>query len=331
MLYYDNVTADTEAYERAMQSHVSHDEKFGYDHYILRRGLIGGLWTKQAEILHFLIQQLAKPTADRYDWIFWHDADLVLVNHNIPLELFLPPTGWEDIHFLVANDLSGYNAGVYFIRVNEWAVHFMAASLAYPSYNPDQWLIHDEQTAQDRLLREPQWHNHTLHMPQRWFNAYHNFGSESDVPPEWNWRNGYAEPGDMLVHFPGTADFRSQLMDEWLRKKHEEPAAYAPSLRDTGYEANVTRFWEEEAQKEREVQTAFWRHYKLLNTLGSKQDFLRDKEIEEAKKEMADWPQEKVMEEVERVRGYWREKKIEVLREADQKAREEGREFLNEP
>ena len=33
-----------------------------------------------------------------------------------------------------------------------------------------------------------------------------------------------------------------------------------------------------------------------------------------------------MVEEVERVRGYWREKKIEVLREADQKAREEGRE-----
>lgn len=331
MLYYDNVTADTEAYERAMQSHVPHDEKFGYDHFILRRGLVEGLWTKQAQILQILIRELAKPPEERYEWIFWHDADCVLMNHNVPLELFLPPSGWEHIHWLVANDLSGLNAGIYFIRVHEWAVHFMAASLSYPVYNPERWLIHDEQTAQDLLLREERWSNHTMHMPQRWFNAYHNFGRDSDIPPEWDWINGYAEPGDLLVHLPGTGQFRSNLMDDLLETKREKPDEYCPPLEQTSYEADVKAFWENEAQKEREVQSTFWRHYKLLHTTGSEQDKLRDKAVETAKAGMVGWPEDKLEEEVRRVKEDWKPLKITALREAEVAAVQEGKIYLNEP
>lgn len=331
MLYYENATADTEAYERAMQSHVAHDEKFGYDHFILRRGLVEGLWTKQAQLLQILIRELAKPPGERYQWIFWHDADCVLMNHNVPLELFLPPSGWEHIHWLVANDLSGLNAGIYFIRVHEWAVHFLAASLSYPLYNPERWLIHDEQTAQDLLLREERWSNHTLHMPQRWFNAYHNFGRDSDIPPEWDWTNGYAEPGDMLVHLPGTGNFRSSLMDELLDQKREEPDKYAPPLEQTSYEADVQAFWEQDAVNEREVQSAFWRHYKLLNTIGSDQDRLRNEAVEKAKEAMVGSPDDQVEAEVKRIKGDWEPKKIMALREAEVAALQEGKIYLNDP
>ncbi|ETN39909.1 uncharacterized protein HMPREF1541_06135 [Cyphellophora europaea CBS 101466] len=333
MLYYDTVTSDTEAYERAMQSHVPHDVQFGYDHFILRRGLVAGLWTKQAQILQFLIQELAKAPDQRYEWIFWHDADSVLVNHNIPLEIFLPPPGWEHINWLVSNDLSGLNAGVYLVRVCEWAVHFFAASLSYPLYHADKHLLHDEQSAQDLLLREARWRNATMHLPQRWFNAYHNFGTDKDVPPEWRWENGYAEPGDMLVHFPGTVpEFRAHVMDEWLQKKRERADEYCPPLDRTSYVQDVASFWADEAPREEEVQAAFWRHYHLMSTVAPAQDRLKEQEQKAARERLGEGAsREVVRQEMQRITERWNEKKIEALREADEAALADGKVYLNDP
>lgn len=331
MLYYDDASADTEAYERAMLSHIPHDEKFGYDHFVLRRALMEGFWTKIALNIQFLLQELAKPAEDRYEWIFWHDADLVLVNHNVPLELFLPPVGRQDVHFLIANDLSGFNSGVYFLRVNEWAVQFMASSLSYPIYNPSRNLMYSDQSAQDLMLRQERWHKHTVHVPQRWFNAYHHFGRNMDIPPEWEWTNGYVEPGDLLVHLPGTGGARSLILDEWLEKKGAQPEIYCPPLDQTRYEANITAFWENDAPNERETQQAFWRRYKLIQATGWDQDRLRDAAVEEAERATDGWSEEARIQEIDRVKEEWRLKKIAALREAEDKALLAGTVYLNDP
>lgn len=80
-LYYDQVTSISQAYKRALLSHIDHDQRFGYSHFVLRRGIVEGLWTKHAWILHILVKELAKSPAERLEWVFWHDVDVVIVNN----------------------------------------------------------------------------------------------------------------------------------------------------------------------------------------------------------------------------------------------------------
>ncbi|KAH8805350.1 hypothetical protein F5884DRAFT_444965 [Xylogone sp. PMI_703] len=318
-LYYDTVTSDTQAYERALLSHIRHDERFGYSHFILRRGVIDGIWTKLALLLHQLVQELAKPPAERLDWLFWHDADLVLVNDQMPLEAFLPPEPrWSHINFMAANDLSGLNAGVLFLRVCEWSVHFISAGLSYPVYKPDVHLRYDEQTALEFLIQEERWGNNTMHVPQRWFNAYHHFGRDDDIPPEWNWTNGYHEPGDLLVHLPGTGTYRSQLIDEWLGKIRSENDKYSVALTDTNYPEEIKSFWEGDAETEAERQTTFWRRWKLLQEVGRQEDDKTRDLVEEAKKTMNGTKDDEIEKAVEAIKEERKKGKIEALRKAEE-------------
>ncbi|RFU31455.1 hypothetical protein B7463_g4891, partial [Scytalidium lignicola] len=322
-LYYDEVTSKSQAYERALLSHIEHDQRFSYSHFVLRRGIVEGLWTKHALVLHHLVQELAKPQAERLDWLFWHDADVVIVNNQMPLEAFLPPEPqWSHINFMVSNDLGGLNDGVFYIRVCEWSVHFFAAGLSYPVYKPDVPLRYDEQTALEFLIQDERWANNTMHVPQRWFNAYHHFGSDDDIPPEWNWSNGYQEPGDLLVHLPGTGDFRSQLIDEWLHKVRFDPDTYSMPLSNTTYPDDIKAFWENEAKSEAESQETFWRRWKLIQEVGRDEDDKTRKQVEETEARMkgeskTDQDIEKAVNEI---KGKRKQGKIEALRAADKDA-----------
>jgi hypothetical protein len=75
------------------------------------------------------------------------------MNPNIPLEIFLPPEPeWSHINALVTNDHHGLNNGVFFLRVNEWSVWLMAATVAWKIYKPDIPLRFHDQTALGFLL-----------------------------------------------------------------------------------------------------------------------------------------------------------------------------------
>lgn len=318
-LYYDRFTSISQAYEKALLSHIDHDQRFGYSHFVLRRGIVEGLWTKHALILHYLVKELAKSPAERLEWLFWHDADVVIVNNQMPLEAFLPPEPrWSHINFIVSNDLGGLNDGVFFLRVCEWSVHFFAAGLSYPFYKPDVYLRYDEQTALEFLIQEEKWANNTMHVPQRWFNAYHHFGRDDDIPPEWNWTNGYQEPGDLLVHLPGTADARSQLINEWLDKVRYEHEKYCLPLGKTTYPEDIKTFWESEAVMEAERQAVFWRRYSLLQEVGLREDDETRAEIQDAKARMNGTSTD---DEIEKVAKHIKEErkhgKIVALREAE--------------
>lgn len=276
-VYYDVPNADTQAYERALLSHKKHDTLYGYKHYVQRRPTIEGIWSKMAYPIHLLVQELNKPPAERLDWLFWHDADVVLLNHLIPLESFLPPDGdrWAHVNLIVTNDLGGLNDGVFLVRVCEWSVRLFAAALSFPYYRPEVGLRYESQTAIGFLLEEDKWKNNSLHVPQRWFNPYHNFGDDDTIPPEWNWRHDYVEPEDLLVHLPGTADGRTKIIHEWLERLQTEPETYVVPLKDTKLPARLNYFWDNDAATEYERQDVYWRRYHILNDIGSKADDAR--------------------------------------------------------
>jgi hypothetical protein len=113
--------------------------------------MLPGLWSKHAFLLTILGAELAKPAAERLEWLFWHDRDTILMNPNVPLEVFLPPN--QDVNLVVTNDRHGLNNGVFLVRVNEWAVRLFAAALSLKEYNPDIQLKYSEQSAMEETIK----------------------------------------------------------------------------------------------------------------------------------------------------------------------------------
>ncbi|PNS16108.1 hypothetical protein CAC42_4509 [Sphaceloma murrayae] len=316
-VYYDQVTKKSDAYEMALRSHRDHDRNFGYPHFVLRRGVVKGLWSKEAYLLSILVAEMEKPASQRLDWLFWHDADVVLTNSEMPLEIFTPPADkWSHVNYLVTNDLNGMNDGVFFLRVCEWSINFMAAGLAYRSFNPKVDLRYDEQTALELLSRHDQWKNGTMHAPQRWFNAYNDYGTDDSIPPEWKWTHGYHRPGDLLVHLPGSGDSRSDMIKEWLGRVQKDPEHYNQPISNMNLTSEIEYFWDEKAAKEEENQVIYWRKYHVLNQVGGKADREREKAVEEfeasAKEEgLSEKEVKKEVKAIEKEHKVW---KMEALR-----------------
>lgn len=318
-IYYEKITENTQAYEAALLTHKQHDTEFGYHHSILRRSLISfGAWSKLAYILSVLVRELQKAPAERLEWLFWHDADVVLLNSELPLEIFLPPEPkFSHINYIVSNDLNGMNDGVFFLRVCEWSIHFMAAGLSYITHEPEVDLRYDEQSALLMMSRTDNWKNRTLHMPQRWFNAYHHYGTADDIPPEWVWTNGYVEPGDFLVHLPGSATSRTGIIHEWLGKLRDERDKWVVPLEYTNYTREIDDFWEHDAEKEEETQVTFWRRYHVLKEVGPKQDDAKRAAMQAYKESVKDKSvtEEDIEAELKAIEQTYKQDKIEALRE----------------
>jgi len=282
-------------------------------------------------MLQLLSAEMQKPVAERLAWLWWHDADLVLINSDIPLEIFLPPQHeYPDTNLIVANDLNGLNDGVYFIRVCEWSVHFMAAVLAFPSFYPDDELFWYEQSSMNLLVQNERWKNGTIHVPQRWFNAYHHFGIDDDIPLEWNWVNGYVEPGDLLVHLAGTyPDGRTELLHEWLDKLRNDRSTWVVPLTQTSYMEEIERFWAEDAKDDFANQIVYWRRYHVLRDVGDRHDEEKTAEIEQYEKSHRDESSEEEIEAgVEVIKMKHKKLKIDALRHM-YRARESGTEKDN--
>ncbi|EED11621.1 conserved hypothetical protein [Talaromyces stipitatus ATCC 10500] len=131
------VYGNNSIYERAVNTHKVHSRRFDYPHFILRRPILDGVWNKYAILLSVLLRELEKPAERRLQWLFWTDADTVLMNPNLPLETFLPPPDVLNVHLLLTKDWNGMNNGVFPIRVHPWSVELLSAALAYPVMNPN--------------------------------------------------------------------------------------------------------------------------------------------------------------------------------------------------
>jgi len=273
-IYYDSVNEKSQAYEKALLSHKEHNVRYGYKHFVQRRGAIDKLWSKHAYLIHILVQELNKPPSERLEWLFWHDADVVLLNSKFPLESFLPPdeARWAHINLLISNDMGGLNDGTFFLRVCEWSVYFFAAGLSFPHYRPTTPLRYDEQTALGFLLEDEKYRNNSLHVPQRWFNAYHHWGHDDTIPPEWKHEYHENAPGDLLVHLPGSGDIRSRIINEYLGYVTTQYDKWNVPFNETRYFKEVPEWWDKDAPKEKERQDSYWRRYHILKSVGANAD-----------------------------------------------------------
>jgi hypothetical protein len=287
ILFYGN-----SFWERAIRTHERHNREHGYRLHVLRQQLLDDVWSKPAYILSLLLRELAKPESERLEWLMWVDADTVLLNPHIPIEVFLPPPGsqFEDVHLVYSNDWNGLNNGVFPVRVNTWAVELFSAIVAYRHYRPDDVLVYRDQSAMDTLMHEPRFAPHIIQAPQRWFNAYQGEHNETLAPFQ-------IRRGDFLVHFAGVGN-REERMGYWLERAEQHLEDWEVPLKSTSYPQEARDFWAEQSdlRKQREQELTMQRKttHELLakveetlnaygDRLGEEQRAAIDAPIEELK------------------------------------------------
>ena len=172
----------------------------------------------------------------------WVDADTVLMNPKVPLDIFLPPPEYPHIHLLCTRDPRYINNGVFFIRVNPWSINFMSAILAFPTFQPDVPLEYKDQTAFGELLKHPAFAKNHILVPQRWFNAYQR---ELDDDQQ---RSFQINRGDLLVHFPGVPH-RDEKMRGFIDRAERHLPEWELEVGNTTLPREIEEFWVKEHEK----------------------------------------------------------------------------------
>ncbi|KAK5173449.1 uncharacterized protein LTR77_002130 [Saxophila tyrrhenica] len=227
-------------WERCIRTHERHDKVQGYRLHVLRQQLMDDVWSKPAYILSNLLREMSKPESERLDWLFWVDADTIILNPNVPIETFLPPPGTEfdDVYLMYSNDWNGLNNGVFPIRVNQWAVRLFSGIVSYRHFRPDEPLQFRDQSAMNSLMQEPEFAKHIVQAPQRWFNAYQGEHNETLQPFQ-------VRRGDLLVHFAGVGD-REARMHYWLQRAEQHLDDWEVPVKSTSYPQEARDFWHEQ-------------------------------------------------------------------------------------
>ncbi|KAG5927877.1 hypothetical protein E4U42_001675 [Claviceps africana] len=313
--------ATKSAYERALQSHKRHNRQHGYPMFIQRVDVMDGFWTKPAFIHYMILRELRKPESQRLQWLFWFDADTVVLNYNVPLEIFLPPENDETlnkINVLVADDWNGLNNGIFGIRVTQWAAELFAGILAFRDFEPDTHLSFADQSAMEILLKKRKGVNHVGKVPQRWFNAY----PTDDENPQDPW----VHPGDFLVHFAGRPN-RETHMNHWLDISEQLLEKWNKPLTQTTYLEEIKQFWNhtktvQEARKNRweketeHLQTALKNAIITLNNTP-KNDTPSYQSMVQALKEAEDYKKK-----IQKYKGDFMKEDLHRIKEVKQKLNE---------
>jgi hypothetical protein len=167
-MLYGGSTVST--YERALQTHKRHNRKHGYPMFIQRVDVLDGYWTKPAFILNMILRELRKPETHRLQWLFWFDADTIVLNYNIHMEIFLPPDDddiLKKIHVLISDDFNGLNNGIFGIRVSRYAAELFAGILSFRDFEPDTRLTFADQSAMELMMKRRKYINNVAKVPQR--------------------------------------------------------------------------------------------------------------------------------------------------------------------
>ena len=225
------------AYERSVDTHLRHGDKWGVPTHILRHDIVdAGFFNKPAFLLGLVINEMAKPYGKRAEWIVWFDADTIILNPGVPWSLFLPPPKFDNIHFLGTRDQNGFNAGMFMVRVNEWSVTMLSEVVALRTLQPNVTLDFYDQSAFAWVNNRLEHREHFLFQPHNWWNA---FGLQGDPHPT----------DFFTLHFAGVdccgeGDAKGVVMSRWLDKLDINPNEYYKSLDNMTLPREVSDYWQ---------------------------------------------------------------------------------------
>lgn len=140
------------------------------------------VWSKILAVLNLMKNK-------EYKWIFWSDADALIMNLATRLEELID----DDFDFIISKDLNGYNAGHFLIKNCEHSHQFFNQVYTHTELINDGFM---EQASITKELLNPENSSRTKVIPQRLFNSY----AEEFVG---HILESTFETGDFIIHFAG--------------------------------------------------------------------------------------------------------------------------------
>jgi hypothetical protein len=130
---------------------------------------------------------------DHADWVFWSDADSLVMNSALRLTDFID----DSVELVLSADpYHGINAGCFFVRNSSWARAFLDRVYARTEFLHHPWW---ENAALIALYEEDaEVRRHVAVVPNKLFNGY-------------PYEGGNYEAGDFMIHLPGLANRAAAL------------------------------------------------------------------------------------------------------------------------
>ena len=125
-----------------------------------------------------------------YKWIFWTDADSLVMNHTIPLESLID----DNYNFIISRDPNAINSGQFLIKNCAWSRQFLQNVYAHTECINHCWW--ENQAIILEYNQNPDVANQTKLIPQRSINSYPKEVGFSNIDTLY-------QPGDFIIHFPG--------------------------------------------------------------------------------------------------------------------------------
>lgn len=258
-------------YQGAIQLHERYARKWGYPLWIGRDGFLIGpqgknqtaLYTKQALVHSIISNELRKPASERLEWVFFFDADTVIMNDNVPLDTFtvLPEGAFGDDRLMLCaiDQWKSFNAGVFGARVRGDTLKYLSAVIAAHVFHPERQYGNGEQTSMVYAAKLPAFEDRVSVVPSHWFNAdsFHlldkqHYGNTAEI----------YRFGDFMIHF--MAEHKVGFSDMVTAALQGHNSTIAPPLADTRYmkgEDTVQAWWTREAAKTHEERA---KHMQLI-------------------------------------------------------------------
>ena len=219
---------DNDLYEQAIQSHEEHDRIHGYETRVFREKIVESYWSKSALLLSVVMAELEKPADERTEWLMWVSPDVMILNTQIPLEIFLPPDDFKHGHVLITRDET-INDGVFFLHVHSWTARMLIDVLAVPKreFGEDH-----ARKALNKILRSESYRDNVFYQPRKWYNTYQTSPSNTE-----------AQAGDLLVHFHGLGGDKWGAMASTIAKTEDLRRDWSLPLEQTSYEKEIGDYW----------------------------------------------------------------------------------------
>ena len=140
---------------------------------------------------------------------------------------------------MATKNLDGFNAGLFFFRVDEWSVELLSDAYSLRRLRPEIDIVGNiEQNSMKYLFGLKQHKKHILYQPQNWYNGMKGYPrSETEI-----------NEGDLLVHFAGInhdgeEGMKNDIMAKWFADLERDPGKWQVPLEKTKYPKAIEAFW----------------------------------------------------------------------------------------
>ncbi|KAF2480895.1 hypothetical protein BDY17DRAFT_202135 [Neohortaea acidophila] len=242
----ERISPISDVYEASLRSHDEHNRIHDYDLVVFGDQAEGEYYSRAKYLLRLITNELALPAGKRREWLMWVDRDVILLNEQIPLDIFLPPPDFPHIHFLGTHDkIHGFNAGVFFIRVHEWSINLLKDVIAHSEADTPE-AVHGsvkvgrfelteelrDQRAFHTILRGDPYRDNVLYQPRNWYNT---------LPDS---TDHHGKEGYLLTHFNELEGPREVGMTITILSHARSPESYSAPVSHTLYPRRIREFWE---------------------------------------------------------------------------------------